>query len=77
MLTAGRNKDAETAFAMAMKLLGEDNYTDYTKSAIWAECHKNEELQRLVSVYVYSTPQYAPKALYKIHTKLMEVFVNE
>lgn len=73
MLTAGRNKDAETAYAMAMKLLGADASSD----DVWAECHKNEELQRLVSVYVYSTPQYAPKALHKIHTKLVEVFGNE
>jgi len=73
MLTAGRNKDAETAYAMAMKLLGATASSD----AVWDECHSNAELQRLVSVYVYSTPQYAPKALHKIHTKLMEVFGNE
>ena len=74
MLTAGRNKDAETAYAMAMKLLGEQDYTDSSKSAIWKECHENKELQRLVSVYTYSTPSYQPVALYKVHTKLMEVF---
>ena len=74
MLTAGRNKDAETAFAMAMKLFGEDNYTDSTKSAFWAECHSNTELQRLVSLYVYATPKSQLKALHNVHTKLVEVF---
>lgn len=74
MLTAGRNKDAETAFAMAMKLFGAENYSEMTKSQFWKECHENKELQRLVSVYTYATPSYAPMALYKVHTKLMEVF---
>lgn len=74
MLTDKRNKDAETAFAMAMKLFGEENYSEHTKSAIWAECHSNKELQQLVSYYVYATPKYAPTALYNIHTKLVEVF---
>ena len=74
MLTAGRNKDAETAFAMAMKLFGADNYTDSTKSAFWAECHSNTELQRLVSLYVYATPKSQLKALHNVHTKLVEVF---
>jgi hypothetical protein len=69
-----RNKDAETAFAMAIKLLGADNQSEDTKSAVWAECHNNKELQRLVSLYVFATPSYAPTALYKVHTKLMEVF---
>lgn len=74
MLTAGRNKDAETAYFMAMRLLGEENYTDSSKSAIWKECHENKELQRLVSNYVYSSQRYATKALNKVHAKLMEVF---
>ena len=74
MLTDKRNKDAETAFAMAMKLFGEENYTDSTKSAFWAECHSNKELQRLVSLYVYSTPKSQLKALHNVHTKLVEVF---
>jgi hypothetical protein len=74
MLTAERNKDAETAFAMAMKLFGEENYSVHTKAAFWAECHSNKELQRLVSLYVFATPKSAPTALYNVHTKLMEVF---
>jgi hypothetical protein len=74
MLTAGRNKDAETAFAMAMKLFGAENYSEHTKSAFWAECHNNKELQRLVSLYVFATPKSAPTALYNVHAKLVEVF---
>lgn len=74
MLTAGRNKDAETAFAMAMKLFGAENYSEHTKSAFWAECHNNKELQRLVSLYAYATPKSALTALHNVHTKLMEVF---
>lgn len=72
MLTAGRNKDAETAYAMAAKLLGE--ITPEKAERIWKECHENKELQRLVSIYVYSTPNYAPKALHAVHTKLINLF---
>lgn len=74
MLTAGRNKDAETAFAMAMKLFGAENYSEMTKSQFWKECHENKDLQNLVSLYVFATPKSAPSALYKVHSKLMEVF---
>ena len=67
-----QNKDAEMAYLMAMKLLGD---VDKDKAIqVWDECHENTQLQKLVSVYTYSTPSYAPKALHKVHTKLMEVF---
>lgn len=74
MLTSGRNRNAETAYVMAMKLLNDDTSRS---DEVWDECFANTELQDLVSVYLYSTPEYAPMALYKIHTKLMELFGNE
>ena len=67
-----QNKDAEIAYLMAMKLLG--NVDKDKAIQVWDECHANTQLQKLVSVYTYSTPSYAPKALHKVHTKLMEVF---
>ena len=67
-----QNKDAEMAYLMAVKLLGDVNGEKAVQ--IWDECHSNTQLQKLVSVYTYSTPSYAPKALHKLHTKLMEVF---
>lgn len=76
MLTSGRNKSAETAYAMALKLLGAEKNTTSNSSLayVWGVCHDDQELQRLVDVYLYSTPSYAPKALHKVHTKLMELF---
>jgi len=75
MLTAGRNKSAETAYAMAVKLLGATEQTSKSSLAyVWRECHDSQELQKLVDTYLYSTPSYAPKALYKVHTKLMDMF---
>lgn len=66
------NKDAEMAYMMAMKLF--QSVSDERAIQIWDECHKNEKLQKMVSTYVYSTPTYAPKALHKLHTELVEVF---
>jgi hypothetical protein len=66
-----RNKDAETAFEMAMKLV--DTPTAEISQSVWDKCHKDESVQRAVSLYLYSTPNYAPKALHKLHTKLVEL----
>lgn len=64
-----RNKDAETAFEMAMKLV--EAPTAEIRQAVWDKCHKDESIQRAVSLYLYSTPSYASQALYKLHTKLV------
>lgn len=74
MLTSGRNRYAETAYVMAMRLLENDTSRS---DEVWEECYNNAELQHLVSVYLYSTPKYASQALYKVHAKLMELFANE
>jgi hypothetical protein len=66
-----RNKDAETAFEMAMKLVS--NPSGRVSRAIWDKCHKDETIQRAVSLYLYSSFDYAPKALHKLHTKLVEL----
>lgn len=64
-----RNKDAETAFEMAMKLV--DVPTAEISQSVWDKCHKDESVQRAVSLYLYSSFDYAPKALHKLHTKLV------
>jgi len=66
-----RNKDAETAFEMAMRLVS--NPTAKISQAVWDKCHKDETIQRAVSLYLYSSFDYAPKALHKLHTKLVEL----
>jgi hypothetical protein len=66
-----RNKDAETAFEMAMKLVS--NPSEEISQAVWDKCHKDETIQRAVSLYLYSSFDYAPKALHKLHTKLVEL----
>jgi hypothetical protein len=66
-----RNKDAETAFDMAMKLVS--NPSEEISQAVWDKCHKDETVQRAVSLYLYSSFDYAPKALHKLHTKLVEL----
>lgn len=70
----GRNKNAETAFAMAMKLVGGDTQqvSEETQQAIWDKCHADKSIQDAVQLYLYSTPAYQPKALYKLHQKIVE-----
>jgi hypothetical protein len=67
----GRNKDAETAFEMAIKLL--TNPSEEVQQQVWEKCHADKTIQHAVSLYLYSSPSYAPKALYKLHQKLAEV----
>jgi len=64
-----KNLDAETAFEMAMKLVS--NPSEEVRQVVWDKCHKDETIQRAVSLYLYSSSDYAPKALYKLHTKLV------
>jgi hypothetical protein len=67
----GRNKDAETAFEMAMKLL--NNPSEEVQQQVWDKCHADEVIQRSVRLYLYSEPSYTPKALYNLHQKLAEL----
>ncbi len=69
-----KNLDAETAFEMAMKLVNEPSAE--VRQAIWDKCHKDESIQRAVSLYLYSNSNYASQALYKLHTKLVELVQN-
>lgn len=70
MLTT-KNLNAETAYAMALKLI--DNPSEEVSKRIWDKCHADKAIQDAVSLYLYSTFDYAPKALYKLHTKLVEL----
>lgn len=79
----GRNKlktrideKADLIFSMVMKL-GENNYSDSTKAAIMAEAERNEELRKLAVNYLYCSSQSAPMNLYKLHTKIVEVFFTD
>lgn len=71
----GRNRDAETAFEMAMKLMTTNgqSVSEQVRQSVWDKCHADTELQTLVSRYLVSDFSYAPKALYKVHQRLMEV----
>lgn len=74
----GRNRNAETAFDMAMKLVGGNGQevSAEVRQSIWDKCHADTELQTLVSRYLVSDFSYAPKALYKVHQRLMGLVQN-
>lgn len=67
---------ADLIFSMVMKL-GQGNYSEMTKSAIWAEAERNEELRKLAVNYLFGSSQSAPNNLYKLHTKIVEVFFTD
>ena len=69
------NPNAETAFYRVLTLAGgAEVYTESTKSAIWAECHRNEVIQTLAGRYLFSSFSTAERALGVLDEKLKEVF---
>ena len=70
------DEKTDLIFSMVMKL-GQNNYSDSTKSAIWAEAERNEGLRKLAVNYLYGSSQSAPNNLYKLHTKIVEVFFTD
>jgi hypothetical protein len=71
-----RNRDAEMAFEMAVRLLSTNGsqVTEEQRQAVWEECHRNSNLQNRVVRYRVATSDYAPKALVELHRELMKVF---
>jgi hypothetical protein len=66
-------KDAEMAFDMAMKLVSTELAQDEDfRDKVWDKC-QDEVVHSLVVRYLVSTSDYAPKALYNLHTKLVEL----
>lgn len=70
------DEKTDLIFSMVMKL-GQNNYSDSTKSAIWAEAERNESLRKLAVNYLYGSSQSAPNNLYKLHTAIVEVFFTD
>jgi hypothetical protein len=68
-----RNKDAELAVDMAVKLIGK-TLPEETLDKIWDKCHESEKIQNAVQAYLVASFRYAPTALHKLHTLLMEEF---
>jgi hypothetical protein len=73
-----KNKDAEMAFEMAMKLAGNELAQDEGfYGRVWDKCHTDQTIQSLVVRYLVSTSAYAPKALYNLHTRLAQLINTE
>lgn len=70
----GRDRDAEMAFIMALKLLGEESaYNKDLVERLRAKCYADTQLRDAATIYLASSPSYQPKALYKLHTELARV----
>lgn len=69
--------EAETLFAMVMRIGGEDNYTESTKSAIWAECRRNPKLRNLALLYLTGSSHRATLNRERLEQAIHEVFFTD
>lgn len=70
------DQEADLIFSMVMKL-GENNYSEMTKAAIWAEAERNQTLRKLAVNYLFGSSEKAPMNLYKLHTEIVSVFFTD
>jgi hypothetical protein len=68
-----KNHESDFAFQMTMKLGGSHNYSDSTKSQIWAECLK-PELRNQALMYLSGSSERAPMNLQRLHDTIVEKF---
>lgn len=69
------DQEAKLVFAMTMKLGGgEDNYSEYGKAEIWAECVRNPRLRNLALQYIVGSSSRAELNLHRLHTAIAEIF---
>jgi hypothetical protein len=72
------DQEAKLVFAMTMKLGGgEDNYSEYAKAEIWAECARNPRLRNLALQYIVGNSNRAELNLYRLHTAIAEIFFDK
>jgi hypothetical protein len=75
--TVQKDIKAEFAYEEVFRLAGgEDNYSVHTKSAIWAECYRNEEIKTLAGMYLVGSSDRAERNLSRLRAKLYEVFLK-
>lgn len=69
-----RNRDAEMAFEMAVKLISNGlPVAEETREKLWTACHSNQSLLNAVALYRACNSDYSDKALVKLHRELMKV----
>jgi hypothetical protein len=75
--TVQKDTRAEFAYEEVFRLAGgEDQYSIHTKSAIWAECYRNEEIKTLAGMYLIGSSERAERNLSRLRAKLYEVFLD-
>lgn len=69
-----RNRNAEMAFEMAVKLASNGlPVSEATRENLWAKCHADQALLSAVSLYRACNSDYSDKALVKLHQELARV----
>ena len=76
MLHNTGDQEADLIFSMVMKL-GQDNYSEMTKSAIWAECRRNAKIRNIALQYLAGNSNRAELNLYRLHAAIVEEFFTD
>lgn len=67
------NQEAEVIFSLVMKRGGSD-YSEYTKSQIWAEATRNAKLKNLALLYLVGNHNRAELNLARLNAEIEAVF---
>ena len=70
------DQEAELIFSMVMKL-GENDYSERTKAAIWEECVNNTKIRNLALQYLAGDSSRADLNLYRLHTAIVDEFFTD
>ena len=72
-----KNFNAEFAYEETMRLAGgESEYSTHTLAAIWAECHKNKQLQTLAGMYLVGSSERAERNLKNLRAEIYKTFLE-
>jgi len=75
--TERKNDYAEFAFEEVMRLAGgKSEYSPHILAAIWAECHRNKQLQTLAGMYLVGSSERADKNLKALRAEIFKIFLE-
>lgn len=75
--TERKNFNAEFAYEEVIRLAGgADKYSAHTLAAIWAECHRNKQLQTLAGMYLVGSSERAERNLKALRAEVFKIFLE-
>jgi hypothetical protein len=76
-IISGNMEYAQLAYDVTLKLAGgAENYSQHTLSAIWMECLRNNNIQRLAGMYLAGSSERAEKNLKALREEIYNTFID-